>query len=142
MIQRFNDSMISPDTDPSLRRVERDAVVLCVGMAAVAYLLTNDARTFVAVIGGGVLIGVSYLSIKGAATALADLAAGGADAVRARKRLGWNVTKLALRYALLALLAYVMIGRLRMHPLALLAGASSVVAAVSVEAIRLLMKKP
>ena len=49
--------------------------------------------------------------------------------------------KLALRYALLALLAYVMIARLRLHPVGLLAGASSVVAAVSVEAGRLLMKK-
>jgi hypothetical protein len=45
------------------------------------------------------------------------------------------------RYALLALLAYVMIARLRLHPLGLLAGASSVVAAAGVEALRLLMKK-
>jgi hypothetical protein len=34
-----------------------------------------------------------------------------------------------------------MIARLRLHPLGLLAGVSSVVAAVSLEAIRLLMKK-
>jgi hypothetical protein len=41
-----------------------------------------------------------------------------------------------LRYALLALLAYVMIARLRLHPWGLLAGASSVVAGVALEAIR------
>jgi hypothetical protein len=34
-----------------------------------------------------------------------------------------------------------MIARLRLHPLGLLAGASSFVAAASIEALRLLMKK-
>jgi hypothetical protein len=34
-----------------------------------------------------------------------------------------------------------MIARLRLHPVGLLAGASSIVAAVSIEAVRLLMKK-
>ena len=52
-----------------------------------------------------------------------------------------TVLQLAGRYALLALIAYVMIARLRLHPLGLLAGASSVVAAVTVEAVRLLVKK-
>jgi hypothetical protein len=47
----------------------------------------------------------------------------------------------AFRYALLALLAYVMIARLRLHPLGLLAGASSVVAAAAVEAFRQFTKK-
>jgi len=45
------------------------------------------------------------------------------------------------RYALLALLAYVMIARLRLHPLGLLAGASSVVAAAAIEAGRQITKK-
>ena len=51
------------------------------------------------------------------------------------------LVKVGLRYALLALLAYVMIARLRLHPVGLLAGVSSVVAAVSIEALRLLLKK-
>ena len=46
------------------------------------------------------------------------------------------VVRLAARYALLALIAYVMIARLRLHPLGLLAGASSVVAAAALEAVR------
>ena len=49
--------------------------------------------------------------------------------------------KVAGRYALLAFLAYVMIARLRLPPLGLLAGASSIVAAVSLEALRYLLKK-
>jgi hypothetical protein len=38
-------------------------------------------------------------------------------------------------------LAYVMIARLSLHPIGLLAGASSVVVAASIEAVRLLLKK-
>jgi len=54
----------------------------------------------------------------------------------------WRIgLQLAGRYALLAFLAYVMIARLRLHPLGLLAGASSIVAAVTVEAVRVLVKK-
>ena len=60
---------------------------------------------------------------------------------RPRPKFAWILVKLALRYALLALLAYVMIARLRLHPLGLMAGASSVVAAVSIEAVRVLLKK-
>jgi hypothetical protein len=45
------------------------------------------------------------------------------------------------RYALLGFLAYVMIARLRLPPLGLIAGASSVVAAATIEAVRLLLKK-
>ena len=66
---------------------------------------------------------------------------GGDRAVTPANVSAWTVLKAALRYALLGLLAYVMIARLRLHPVGLLAGASSVVAAVSVEALRLLMKK-
>jgi hypothetical protein len=49
--------------------------------------------------------------------------------------------KVAGRYALLGFLAYVMIARLRLPPLGLIAGASSVVAAIGLEAVRLLLKK-
>jgi len=41
-----------------------------------------------------------------------------------------------LRYALLGLLAYVMIARLRLNPVGLLLGASSMVAAAAIEAMR------
>ena len=54
---------------------------------------------------------------------------------------GRALLKVAGRYALLAFLAYVMIARLRLPPLGLMAGASSVVAAAVVEAVRHLLKK-
>ena len=56
-------------------------------------------------------------------------------------RAGRTVLLMAGRYALLALLAYAMIARLRLHPIGLLAGASSVVAAATFEAVRQLTKK-
>jgi len=44
--------------------------------------------------------------------------------------------RFAGRYALLGFLAYVMIARLRLHPVGLLIGVSSVVAAAAIEAVR------
>ena len=83
-----------------------------------------------------------YHTIKSATDVVVAAMTGGEDAARMRRRFAWIIVRIALRYALLAFLAYVMIARLRLHPLGLLAGASSVVAAVSVEALRLLVKKP
>ena len=48
--------------------------------------------------------------------------------------------KLAGRYALLGLGAYVMIVRLRLHAIGVLIGASSLVAAASFEAVRVLRR--
>ena len=95
-------------------------------MAAAAVVIARDWRAGAAVLGGGLLIATSFLSIRG-----------GFDRRRARRA----VLIIAGRYALLAFLAYVMIARLRLHPLGLLAGASSVTAAVSIEALRSLLKK-
>ena len=135
-------------TDPLLRRVERTAIVLCLAMSAAALVIARGRPgPAFAVLGGGLLIGVSYWSIGSGVAELVRSAeragAASTDAPPASPRSGRRtVLKLAGRYALLALLAYVMIARLRMHPLALLAGASSFVAAVSVEAVRLLAQKP
>jgi hypothetical protein len=129
------------EADPLLRRVERTALVVCGAGAGCALVLARGRPgPALAVLGGGLLIGVSYWTIKGGVSGIAALAAGGGGKA-ARRNFAWTLAKLAGRYALLAVLAYVMIARLRLHPLGLLAGASSVVAAVSVEAARLLMKK-
>ena len=129
------------DADLSLRRIERTAVLLCVAMAAAAWLLTRGVNAPAAVLGGGLLVGVSYRTLKGAVTRLADLAMPGSDrAPGAAARAGWTLAKVMLRYALLALLAYVMIARLRLHPIGLLVGVTSVVAAAFFEAVRLLAK--
>ncbi len=129
------------ETDAVLRRVERTAIAVCGATAVAALILTRGAvGAAAAVAAGGMLIGVSYWAIKTGVSELLQAVAlrGAAGAPVPRRSI---VLKLAGRYALLALLAYVMIARLRLHPLGLLAGASSVTAAVSIEALRSLLKK-
>ena len=89
--------------------------------------IARDWRAGLAVAGGGLLIATSFLSVRG-----------GIDSRRSARR---ALLTIAGRYALLAFLAYVMIARLRLPPLGLMAGASSVVAAATVEAVRFLLKK-
>jgi hypothetical protein len=123
--------------DGLLRRVERTAAICCGLMMVAALIVAKGAPgPALAVLAGGVLIGLSYWSIKSGVSNLLGAVNAQAPAPRGRIAL-----QLAGRYALLGFAAYVMIVRLRLHPLGLLAGASSIVAAVTVEAGRVLMKK-
>jgi hypothetical protein len=128
--------------DPLLRRIETTALTICAATAVIALLVAAEPmRTALAVLAGGALVGVSYWLIASSASAIAESLAGAVDGAPARRpSVVWTVVKLAARYALLALLAYVMIARLRLPPLGLLAGVSSIVAAASIEAIRSLVK--
>ena len=125
--------------DDLLVRLQRNACIACGVFAAIA-LAVSGVRGAGAVVGGGVLVGASFLLIKGAildVTAFADDLRGGA----ARPNTAFSVVKLGGRYALLAFLAYVMIARLRLHPIGLFVGASSFVAVAAVEAARLFRNK-
>jgi hypothetical protein len=140
--------------DLLLKRIERTAVAICALMSVAALALTRGrVAAPLAVLAGGLLAFVSYRLIVSSAGTLADTLAPPGDARTSPESSGSAphrrrspviaAATAAGRYALLALLAYVMIARLRLPPLGLLAGASSVVAAVSVEAVRfLLTKKP
>ncbi len=142
--------------DVLFKRIERTAVVICLLMSVAALALTRGrAAAALAVLAGGLLASVSYRLIVASAGTLATTLAppggttptgsqeSGLPAPQPRRSPVVAGATAAGRYALLALLAYVMIARLRLPPLGLLAGASSVVAAVSVEAVRfLLTKKP
>ena len=124
--------------DAVVRRIERTALAFCGVMTIAAVVLAQgSAWPGIAVLAGGLLIATSYWSIKAGVSRLV-----GRDDAIARVPRARIAFQLAGRYALLALMAYVMIVRLRLHPLGLLAGASSIVAAVTVEAVRVLMKKP
>jgi hypothetical protein len=113
-----------------LGRVHRVAIGLCALMSAVALVIYPGGwRAGAAVLGGGLISEISFFSIRG-----------GIDDMAARRRAGRAVLRIAGRYALLGFLAYVMIARLRLPPLGLIAGASSVVAAAIAEAIRFLWK--
>jgi hypothetical protein len=111
-------------------------------VAALA-IARGDPGPALAVVGGWLLIEVAFRSIRSGVGGMIDGLAGGgaADQATRRRRAALAIARIAGRYALLAVLAYVMIARLRLHPVGLIAGASSAVAAASVEAVRFLVKK-
>ncbi len=87
------------------------------------------------VLGGGVLAWVSYWAIRSSVDALVAATAGAGSPER-RPSMGRSLLWLVGRHALLAAVAYVIIARLRLHPVGLLIGASAVVVAAAREAVR------
>ncbi|PYQ75491.1 MAG: hypothetical protein DMG04_06900 [Acidobacteria bacterium] len=123
--------MIEPD--PMLRRIERRAMLSCAIMALGAWAIARgrvDAP--LGVLGGGALVWISYRGIKSGVDALGDR-------TTSRVRVAVGLVKFFTRYGILAVAAYVIMARLRMPPLAVFGGASSLVVAVMIEAFR---KKP
>jgi len=121
------------EADPILRRIERRAVASCAVMALGAWAIARgrvDAP--LGVLGGGALVWISYRGIKNGVDALVDRTA-------SRARVAIGLVKFFTRYGILAIAAYVIMARLRMPPLAVVGGASSLVVAVMIEAFR---KKP
>jgi ATP synthase I chain len=127
-----------------LRRLERGALVWC-ALAAVGVLALAPSRTdlLLGIAGGGVLAIVSFYAIRGsvdaAVRALAPAPGPAPEPARPGPRpagIGSLILKMSGRYALLALLAYVMIARLRLHPLGLLLGMTALAASATAEAVR------
>jgi len=124
-------------SDAFLARIERDAVRATVVLALVAAALTRRWNPPVAVVGGAVLAALSYRGIKAGTTLLADGRPAEADrATSGRRDTGVALFKFFTRYAILAVAAYVMMVRLRLHPGWMLAGVSALVLAIGAEAIR------
>jgi hypothetical protein len=115
------------------QRLERDTgIVLALSAAAAAAI--GGWRMAGGVLGGGLLLAISYRALKRGVYAIGPPPAGqeGRSTVRAwRLALG-----LAGRYALLLATGYVIIGRLHLHPLGVIVGVSAVVVAAMVEAVR------
>jgi hypothetical protein len=121
------------ESDPTLRRIERDGLIACGAMAVGAWALARgDVNAPLGVLGGGLLVWISYRGIKGGIDGVAFAGAGGWTA----RRRAFGLVKFFTRYAILAVAAYVIMARLRLSPVAVVAGASSVVVAVAVEALR------
>jgi hypothetical protein len=118
------------EPDPVLRRVERNGIVACAAMAAIAWAVARgDVSAPAGVFCGGALAWISYRGIKGGIDALTGAARSGVS-------IATGLVKFFTRYAILAVAAYVIMARLRMPPMAVIAGASSLVVAVAVEALR------
>jgi ATP synthase I chain len=117
------------DSDQGLRQFELDAAVSC-GVMAVLALVVGRGRPDGAagVLAGGALMALSYWAIKGGV----DLVVAGGEP---RRRIGLAV-KFFTRYALLAVGAYVMLTCFRVHPIGLLAGATTPFVAALVQLVR------
>ncbi len=113
--------------DATIRRFEREAVLACLGFAAIALVWPGGGSgVAAAVLGGGGLAAISYLVLKGAV----NLTNSGT------KTRIWPLVKFFTRYAMLAFVAYVMLARLRLHPIGVIVGATSILVAAVATAIR------
>ena len=116
-----------------LDRIAGNTALSCVVIAAVAAAWTRGFRAPLGVLGGGVLVGLSYWAIRGAVDALIAVRSSGEPAEKSRR---WPLVKFFTRHGMLALAAYVMMVRLHLDPVGLLAGVSSLAVAVAVEVLR------
>jgi hypothetical protein len=126
--------------DPRLRRIERRALWIFAVTLVIAAVTGGGMRAVLGVIGGALLAAVSYRGIHAGVTALAVAATAGSAAPPASAR--WALVKFVTRFAILGLIAYVMMVRLRAQPVWMLLGASSLVAAAALEAVRAPRTRP
>lgn len=116
-----------------ISRVARDTAVVCAVLIAAAALWTRDVAAPAGVAGGGLLIALSFWAIHGTVDALVRTPSGGETAP---KKARFALVKFFTRHVMLGLAAYVMMMRLRVDPVAMLMGVSSLGAAAAVEAVR------
>jgi hypothetical protein len=127
-----------------IQRIARGTAIACVVMALGAALWVRNIAAPMGVLGGGLLIGLSFWAIRGTVDAL--IAANpavprpSADAPErsesGRNSTGFALVKFFTRHAIVAVAAYVMMVRLHLEPLGLLAGVSSLGVAVAIESFR------
>jgi hypothetical protein len=153
------------EPDRLLRQFERDGLVACAAMAGIALVVQRGRLDGAAgVVAGGALMALSYWAIKGSVDLVADVAHGagglaehpgpdgtpepigpGEDGVgsgpgtgrglSAGRRVGLAM-KFLMRYALLAVGAYAMLTCFRVHPVGLLAGATTPFVAAVAQVVR------
>jgi len=127
-----------------IARIGRDTALACGCFALVAALWFRNLAAPAGVIGGGLLIGLSFWAIRGTVDTLMALGGGltprSGDAAEAgetpRKQARFHLVKFFTRHAMLALAAYGMMVRLQLDPVAMLLGVTSLGVAVAVEAVR------
>lgn len=116
-----------------IARVARNTLWSCAAIAVVFAIWKRDLAAPLGVIGGGLLIGLSFWAIRGTVDTLIALRAEGETR---RISTGFALVKFFTRHGILALAAYGMMVRLHLDPVGLLAGVSSLGVAVAGEALR------
>lgn len=123
---------VSPDGALAARLERTACLVVAAGTLGTAPIW--GLRVAGGVLGGGLMAALSYVALKRGVYAL------GPRPLEAGVPRGRAAARVALvllgRHALLLLAGYVIIVRLRLHPLGVLAGASAVTIAAMVEAVR------
>ena len=116
-----------------IERIARRTAVACVVIAMLFAIVTRTLAAPLGVLGGGLLIGLSFWAIRGAVDALIRVRSEGETG---GKSAGFSLVKFFTRHAIVALAAYVMMVRLHLEPVGLLAGVSSLGIAVAIESFR------
>ncbi|HSL24215.1 MAG TPA: hypothetical protein VK886_21955 [Vicinamibacterales bacterium] len=125
-----------------LSRIRRNTIVAAGAMVIAALALDPQRpRAAFGVLGGVLLVATSYVAIAFTIGVFIPERAQGATAEdpstgKKTRQKALAVLVFAGHYALLGFAAYVMIARLRLHPIGLLGGVTSIVLAVAAEAIR------
>jgi hypothetical protein len=133
------------EPDLHLRRIERRALWVSAFTIAVAAASGGGVRAVLGVIAGAAIVAMSYTAIRAGVDAMVmSVATFGAAATHATTSWAavWRLVKFITRFAILGLIAYVMMVRLRAHPIWMLLGASSLVAAAALEAVRAPRARP
>ena len=116
-----------------LDRIVRNAAAGCALVAVFYALAQRSWPSGISVIGGGVLIGISYWAIRGAVDAATARGEGGETPLPSTRL---PLVKFFTSHVILALAAYGMMVRLHLDPAGLIAGVSSLVIGVAVEVLR------
>lgn len=127
------------ETDPRLRRIERRALWVSAITIVIAAVSGGGISAVLGVVAGTAIVAMSYTAIRAGVDAMVtSVAASGASAARATTSAAvvWRLVKFITRFAILGVIAYVMMVRLRAQPIWMLLGASSLVAAAALEAVR------
>ena len=143
----------SPEPDASLRRVQRDAVLICAATAALALVVMGGRpEGALGVLAGGALMAVSYTAIKGGVDAALRRAASPSgvpvgqpdqptEPAAAPRAGAWAAFRFIARYGVIAILAWAILVPLHAHPLGVFAGVTAPVLAIGIEAVRLLRRR-
>ena len=116
-----------------IARIARGTAIVCIAIAVLFALWWRTLSAPLGVLGGGLLIGLSFWAIRSSVDTLIALRSSGE---RRGKSTGFALVKFFTRHAIVAFAAYVMMVRLHLDPMGLLAGVSSLGVAVGVEALR------
>ncbi|HUE85058.1 MAG TPA: hypothetical protein VMO26_03180 [Vicinamibacterales bacterium] len=114
--------------------VARDMALVTAAMSLGVFLWApGRPRMALGVLGGGALVGLSLWAIAGV---VRGLTLGAESGEFRRVSRAWTLVKLFTRHAILAVTAYIMMVRLRLDPVGMFVGVTSVVVAAAFAAAR------